>query len=214
MADIPVLKTPLLQNVNGVTRIVHPENEASQVKMSDGTTVEAKINSLTAATTGATVSYVVNNIAARDALSTSHDIHVGDQVYVRDATGDNTVKTGGAKYICVELAEGTNAPTWEKTGEMESMDLVVHWDDIDGKPDVTAEQVADVVSVVGTMKDHELTVNSNGDLLLDGNKVGNKYGGYVTVGPEDEGFNDAVAALNLADGAFFTVNVSAGAEES
>ena len=210
MAELPILKSPLIQNVNGVPRIVHAENEASQIKMSDGTSVEAKINSLAAATTGTTVTYVVNNIPARDALSTSHEIHVGDQVYVRDATGDNTVKKGAAKYICVEVAEGTKAPTWEKSSEEESMDLVLNWDDIEGKPDVTTEQIETIVSVIGTMKDHELTVDTNGDLLLDGKKIGNKYAAYLSIGPDDEGFDDAVAALDLADGAFFTVNASSG----
>lgn len=58
---------------------------------------------------------VVDNIAARDAIE---DKFSNLQVYVIDATGDNTVSKGGADY----LYDGTN---WIKTGESESMDVVL-----------------------------------------------------------------------------------------
>lgn len=205
MAELPIVKSPLLQTINGVTRKVHPETEASQVKLSDGNTVEQKITALSNATSGKAVTHVVNNIAARDALT---GISVGDQAYVKDATGDNTVTKGAAKYICVAVTDDT--PTWDKTSEAESMDMVFKWDDIQGKPDVTPEQINDLQSVIGTMKDHELTVSeSTGELLLDGKSVGGKYAGYVKVGPDDEGFGDAVAEQNFAEGALFSVIVDA-----
>lgn len=50
-----------------------------------------------------------------------------------------------------------------------------------------------------------LDEDTDGNLTKDGKQVGGKYGAYVTVGPEDPGFAEAVAALNLSDGAFFTV---------
>lgn len=50
-----------------------------------------------------------------------------------------------------------------------------------------------------------LDEDADGNLTRNGKQVGGKYGAYVTVGPEDPGFADAVAALNLSDGAFFTV---------
>lgn len=67
---------------------------------------------------------VVDNIAARDAID---DKFSNLRVYVKDATADSTVKSGGADY----LYDGTN---WIKTGEVESLDLVLSWDNISGQP--------------------------------------------------------------------------------
>ena len=47
--------------------------------------------------------------------------------------------------------------------------------------------------------------DSNGKLQYNGKGVGGKYGAYVTVDADDPGFNDAVAALELSDGAYFTI---------
>lgn len=68
--------------------------------------------------------YMVENITERDEMG---DLFVGKTVYVKDATGDETVKKGGAYYIY----DGT---AWLKTSESESIDVVLKWDAIEGKP--------------------------------------------------------------------------------
>ena len=119
----------------------HPETDGSQVLLTatqDGITestlqaelvaVHSKINAANAAIAGQTVTKVVADIAARSALT---NLHVGDQCYVIDATSDATVSSGGAKYIVQALDNGV--PTWTKTAEAESMDVVVQWADVQGK---------------------------------------------------------------------------------
>lgn len=67
---------------------------------------------------------VVNTIAERNAISSKFS---GLQVYVKDATADTTVKTGGADYLW-------DGSAWIKTGEAESMDVVLSWPNVQGKP--------------------------------------------------------------------------------
>lgn len=74
---------------------------------------------------GSTAAKVVNTIAERDALDPKRGF-----VWVVDATGDSTVVTGGAMYLYNEATS-----SWIKTAEAESMDLIVKWDDIQGKPE-------------------------------------------------------------------------------
>lgn len=66
---------------------------------------------------------VVNNIAERNALL----VFAGLRALVIDATGDATVASGYAEYVWSGTA-------WTKTGEGESMDAVVQWANIQGKP--------------------------------------------------------------------------------
>lgn len=67
---------------------------------------------------------IAANIAARNAMT---GLFAGLNVYVTDATADPTVSSGGAYY----LYDGTN---WIKTGESESLDLVLQWANIQGRP--------------------------------------------------------------------------------
>ena len=67
---------------------------------------------------------IVANIAARNALT---GLFAGLNVYVTDATGDSTVSSGGAYYLY-------NGSSWIKTAESESLDLVLSWANIQGKP--------------------------------------------------------------------------------
>ena len=202
---IATLATPIFQTVNGVKRKLLPETIASQVKMNDGTNLEAKLSSLSNQASGKTTTYVVEDITERNNLT---DLIIGDQAWVKNATGDPSVKSGGAKYIwegTIVDGEVTDAK-WVKTAEVESMDVVVNWNDIQNGPTSSPDSIDVAVNVVGTMDGHELTVSEEtGELLLDGNGVGGKYGAYVTADPEDEeAFNEAVGALNLPDGAMFT----------
>ena len=67
---------------------------------------------------------VVNTIADRDAIT---DKFENLRVYVKDATADSTVKSGGADY----LYDGSS---WIKTSEAESLDLVLSWDNVSDVP--------------------------------------------------------------------------------
>jgi hypothetical protein len=77
------------------------------------------------------------DIAARDAMTPTKSTFV----YVADATADETVSAGAAMY----LYDFTNT-TWHKVTEYESLDLVLSWDNIDGKPESSAEAIDSAVS--------------------------------------------------------------------
>lgn len=66
---------------------------------------------------------VVADIAARDKLETFAGLHA----FVIDATGDSTVKSGGAEYIY-------NGTQWIKISELEGLDAVINWENIQDKP--------------------------------------------------------------------------------
>lgn len=82
---------------------------------------------------------VVANIAARDALTPTRNV----QVLVLDATDDNTVASGSATYI---YDTGTTA--WYKISEHESMDVILQWNSIQGRPTSTVAAIDDAVSKV------------------------------------------------------------------
>jgi hypothetical protein len=67
--------------------------------------------------------YVVADIAARNALSPFSGMHA----LVLDATGDPSISTGGAEYVY----DGT---AWQKISELNDLDLVINWEDIQNKP--------------------------------------------------------------------------------
>lgn len=99
-------------------------------------------------------------------------------VYVGDATADETVSAGAAMY----LYDLTNT-TWHKVTEYESLDLVLSWDNVTGKPESSAESID---NAVGLSHIHEnmdvldlLTVD-DGKLLYNGADVG----GVITNGNE------------------------------
>lgn len=74
---------------------------------------------------------IVDDIDTRNGLSDK-----STAVYVKDATGDSTVKRGGAFYLYDSQAE-----KWIKTSESESMDVVLQWDNVQGKPTATADAI-------------------------------------------------------------------------
>lgn len=203
---ITELCTTLYQKINGAIRKVYHVTLAKLVIMADGSDLQTTMDTLSRAVSSQTTSYVVSDIAARDAIATPH---VGDQAWVEDATADATVKLGAAKYIYKgDIGEdgAVSNGRWVKTAEAESMDLIIKWADIQDKPANSVTEIDAAVTATKQLSGHELTVSDDtGALLLDGAGVGGKYGAYVTVGPEDEGFDAAVAALNLPDGAIFTV---------
>lgn len=72
-----------------------------------------------------------NNIAERDAIT---DLFVGLTVIVVDATADPTVSNGAAWYVYTGYG-------WAKTAEAESMDVILEWANIQGKPTVFTPDV-------------------------------------------------------------------------
>ena len=92
---------------------------------------------INSAISGFSTVQVVADIAARDALSPT----VTTQVLVRNAVGDSTVASGSATYVY-----DVTAGTWFKTSESESLDLVLQWSNIVGKPTSSAADIDDAVS--------------------------------------------------------------------
>ena len=117
------------KNSVGTYDEINLKTTAEQVKMTDGTTVQAFLDSLP--TGGGAGAKVVVDITARDALTTAE----GLIAYVVDATGDSTVKSGGASYIY----DGSN---WIKISEFESMDMIIDWTDIQNKPNIVDIKVS------------------------------------------------------------------------
>ena len=80
---------------------------------------------------------VVADITARDALAPTSNI----QVLVLDATGDGTVVSGAATYVY-----RVSNTTWYKVSEAESLDVVLSWANITGKPTSVVADIDDAVS--------------------------------------------------------------------
>ncbi|MCG6144116.1 hypothetical protein [Leptospira bandrabouensis] len=81
---------------------------------------------------------IVNTIGERNALSPTGNL----PVYVKNATADSTVLTGGAFYL-YELASGT----WVKLSEMESMDIIQSWVNIIDKPEYFPSNIENIVGL-------------------------------------------------------------------
>jgi hypothetical protein len=80
---------------------------------------------------------IVADIAARDALSPT----VNTQVLVLDASDDATVTSGAATYIYQ-----VSTTTWIKISEAESLDLILEWANIVGRPSSSPAAIDTAVS--------------------------------------------------------------------
>ena len=107
--------------------------------------------------------HVVDTITERDALNPIENIIV----LVTDATADTTVTAGGATYV-YDVAK----TTWKKIGETESMDLILSWDNINGRP---TSDVADIDDAVTKRHTHankalldKVDEDENGDFTYGG----------------------------------------------
>ena len=106
------------------------------------------------------------DINARNALTLTKSTFV----YVADATIDETVSAGAAMYLYDFPNE-----TWHKVTEYESLDLVVNWDNINGKP---SSSVADIDDAVAKRHSHanmavlDLLTAPGGKLQYNGEDVG------------------------------------------
>lgn len=108
---------------------------------------------------------VVDDISSRDMLNDT--IANNAEVYVINASADDTVSTGGARY----LRHNSN---WVKVSETESQDLVLSWDNLHDKPNVTAQQIETAVTqshTHGNKSELDKIGEENGNLTYGGNPV-------------------------------------------
>lgn len=110
---------------------------------------------------------VVADIAARDALSPTTAL----QVLVLDASADTTVTAGSATYVY-----DPNTTAWYKISEAESMDVVLQWDNIVGKPTSTPAEIDDAVAKRHTHANKAtldlIGVDGDGYLTYNGTAIG------------------------------------------
>jgi hypothetical protein len=122
------------------------------------------------ANAGASDLLVVDDISARDALSPAGNVFV----QVIDATGDSTVKAGGARYL---YRKSTNE--WIKTSEDESMDVTFTWAKIQGGPSSSPNAIDDAVNKAHTHANKteldEIGENAAGELTYAGKQVKLEY---------------------------------------
>ncbi len=114
---------------------------------------------------------VVSDIAARNALTDKSNL-----IYVKNATGDSTVKSGGATYI---YDSATSA--WIKTSEAESMDLVFSWANLQDKP---TSSVAAIDAAVSASHNHNNKTQL--DNISEINGLLSYKGKYVTTTINDD----------------------------
>lgn len=113
---------------------------------------------------------VVDDIAARDALSPTSNL----EVFVLDASSDPTVSSGGANYI-YRLSN----TTWYKQSEAESMDIVLDWNSIINGPSSSAAQIDSAVTNSHTHANKTqldlIGQDGDGDPTYNGSKIANEY---------------------------------------
>lgn len=110
---------------------------------------------------------VVADITARNAQT---GMAVGQQTLVLDATGDATVASGAATYV----VQSIGPVVWHKISEAESMDMVVSWASITGKPTSSAAAIDGAVTASHTHANAtqlNLIGESGGELTYNGNVV-------------------------------------------
>lgn len=114
---------------------------------------------------------IVADIAARDALTAA--IEKNAMILVIDATADPTVDMGSALYAYDFATETTY-----KVAEYESMDVVVQWGDLEGRPNSSVAQIDDAV---GKAHQHSnmATLNklseAGGELMFDGEAISSQW---------------------------------------
>lgn len=111
--DAIPLPTPLVIKSGGKTWQVLFVTTSDNVVMSNGSTLESRMVALERAISRSPTYREVATIADRDEIKAPIP---DDVVYVCDATGDPSVKKGGATYVYL------HGGTWRKEQEDESMD--------------------------------------------------------------------------------------------
>lgn len=79
---------------------------------------------------------IVADINARNTLQNK-----SQPVFVKNATADSSVKSGGAFYLYDETTS-----SWVKVSEAESMDVVLQWENVQGKPNSSAQAIDTAVT--------------------------------------------------------------------
>lgn len=109
---------------------------------------------------------IVADIAARNALAST--LTKNTQVLVLDAIDDSTVTSGAATYLYQ-----VSTTSWIKLSEAESMDLILQWANIQGKPTSSAvaidTAVANSHSHTNKTQLDKIGENANGFLTYNGN---------------------------------------------
>lgn len=189
------LNTPLYQAIGGQLYKLLLETVASQVRMSDGVSVETRINTIERALAANTTTYFADDIEARDAL---RGLIPGDRVIVLDAAGDETVNKGAATYVYMPDL------SFRKLAEDESMDFVFDWDKLINKP---ASSASEIDLAVARQHSHgnrtvldQLTENESGQLTYRNQPIND---GKVWIAAASSIAN---APDNLADGGLLIVN--------
>lgn len=117
------------KNAGGTYDVIDLKTSGEQVILNNGKSIQEIVDG--GGLGGTTGAVVTADIPGRDALTPTS----GQIVYVVDATGDSTVTSGAASYIY----DGVN---WQKVSEFESLDVVLNWANIQGKPNVIDVQVS------------------------------------------------------------------------
>lgn len=110
---------------------------------------------------------VVANIAARNAAVPTRN----ELVLVLDATGDSTVTAGAALYV-YEVASAS----WFKVADYQSLDVVLTWTSIMGRPASTPAAIDDAVNKAHTHANKavlDAVSDSGGQLAYNGVVVSN-----------------------------------------
>ncbi len=129
------------------------------------------ITAALAAWEGSSAMPIVADIAARDALFAAATANM--MALVIDASADPTVETGSALY-----AYDFGSSTVYKVAEYESMDLVIQWASIQGRPSSSAAQIDDAV---GKAHQHankavlDKFTEASGELLYDGEGIATSW---------------------------------------
>lgn len=145
----------------GLLDLYVSSNDGSSVRhIISKSEIQTMVNSAVAGTSHI---YVVADIAARNALAPT----VVTQALVIDATADATVTAGGATYIY-----NPADTTWNKVSEYESMDVVLQWASIQGRPTSTVAEIDDAVGkkhvhANATQLD-KIGEDGNGNMTYDG----------------------------------------------
>lgn len=107
---------------------------------------------------------VVANITERNNLNPASAMFV----LVLDATGDPTVSSGSTSYVW-----NPSSQQWIKVAEYESMDLVLNWSSIQGRPSLSPADIYDAVAKrhlhVNMAQLNKISEDANGNLLYGNN---------------------------------------------
>jgi hypothetical protein len=105
-------------------------------------------------------------ISDRNALA----LTANAMVYVADATGDTTVKSGGALYFY-----DSSKQAYTKVAEYESMDVVITWDSVQNKPTSSPSAIDSAVANSHTHANKtqldKIDQDADGNLTYNGNNI-------------------------------------------